>query len=407
MVEESSASASTQATVIEQRPDHPVSTDLRRAGRLDTDDVRLLEKVEKFNEKQRKDPNRTEMIIVQRTNEVGCFNQLLMGKSYRNPITGQVRLAQCPDVTDITFVDLYTRYFTEGTLENYVQDGYFFKAIPLLHRTWYYHRLFHSGKLVTSGLEVVFKERMIDARVDAGQWSPVMSNVIGLIGTVLMRDRFLGVSAVITMVFVLACTVVLEDPCNYHQVRPVTFPVRIASVGIGLWRFATRVDMVNILGFAIFFLAGLIDHVWGDGRMLVMQGAYCSYEIKREVSPNQLYICERKGASFFDEACDISYDVTGYAVWPSNMVLIGEVNGVLAELRPMTRKEWELIAQNFAREGDRDEGVVRYYGMDIYDGDTPTWDDMRAEEERAREAKEAGQKEAAQKEAAELPVELS
>eukprot|EP00440_Ansanella_granifera_P014026 gb/GFBE01015243.1/.p1 GENE.gb/GFBE01015243.1/~~gb/GFBE01015243.1/.p1 ORF type:complete len:227 (+),score=35.89 gb/GFBE01015243.1/:1-681(+) len=73
-----------------------------------------------------------------------------MGKVIRNPVTGEIRLRNVNPRNDFSIVDLFTRTRIEGSPTQLASDPYLFKSVVLPLRTWMYHDLYRSKKMVVS-----------------------------------------------------------------------------------------------------------------------------------------------------------------------------------------------------------------------------------------------------------------
>jgi len=280
----------------------------------------------------------------------------LMGRAYRNFITGVVQMKNLKDFPEFCLVDLWTRNRLVGDCNTYSEDRFLFRPVPLLYRTWTYHDLFRQRKVVQSSddtamIKYVLKQRVIDAPVGAaGSWSPIMLYSFSVVAATLTGNFpvvFYGISLIPIFCFIGLITNV---PKFYYYQRLLALPFRIIWLVVLASAPNEEGSGVFTFGIMLAILLAVIDFVMGDGKMLVNYRLLCNYELFRQL-PNRVFICKRHGAAYMEEQFGdrgrVDECITGMGSWDKTFMLLAEVHGILVELRPVKREEWDFAADEF------------------------------------------------------------
>eukprot|EP00927_Polykrikos_kofoidii_P066408 TRINITY_DN62008_c0_g1_i1.p1 TRINITY_DN62008_c0_g1~~TRINITY_DN62008_c0_g1_i1.p1 ORF type:complete len:404 (+),score=81.81 TRINITY_DN62008_c0_g1_i1:52-1212(+) len=298
-----------------------------------------------------------------------------MGKVGRQSYTGDCQLHNMGKDHDFVVVDLLTRPCLFGHVKEFIDDPYIFKPVPLSYRTWIYHSHYRSGRNIQSPLQsgddVLLRDALvewcIDARVNAGQWSPTLIYILlGFVATI-SGDRFYTAVALLECVFLYLAASMMNEPDWYRFERIVTMPSRLAFFIYTIIRmFMAQTGLVAI-GTALCALLMILDAIFGDGMMLVNYKLTCKYEIVREL-PNRLFVCQRIGAAGQKGGEDVPTIISGMMRWENHWVLIADIKGLLVELQPMTAADWSKLTKEYALKAQ----PQLFFGLDVYDDHMPT-----------------------------------
>jgi len=318
----------------------------------------------------------------------------LMGKAWRNPITGQVQIKATGSFQDFCVADLWTRYGLHGTTTQLSEDPYLFCPVPMTMRTWIYHHLFRQN-FQTSGddgpnenamIEYVLGMHCIDDQARAGgKFSPILLHAPMIFVLSLAADINATIVAVIMLALNISITRLLNTPRFYRICRIVTFPGRLAFIFWLLARMGAsgekeNASMMMTLGFLVAIFFCIAEIVAGDIGSLIAYRLHCSYEVIK-VLPNRIFICRRHGAAHSQDTASrlqISEKITGMGFWQDDLALIADVKGLIVELQPMGIKEWETI---FVEKQENEDMVHRYIGLDVFSPGQATIDALMAANE--------------------------
>jgi len=312
----------------------------------------------------------------------------LMGKGFRNYVTGKVAIKHTGSFQDFCVVDIWTRDSITGTVEQMAEDPYLFRPIPLNVRTWIYHHFFRSGALLPglsedTMIRWVLSMYCIDAEIrTAGTWAPIMLYIPMILFLSLAADVTVTVLAILSLVINIFIQSVTNTPELYRYARIATFPFRIATLAVIIIRMGAKgeeenTSPVNSLGFVGALIMCLLEILIGDLGALVAARYLCNYEILR-VIPNRIYVCRRHGAAhsqeIFGDVVPVSERITGMGAWQSDFALIADVKGVVMELQPMTKDDWKAM---FLEKQMNEEHIHRYLGLDVYSPGAATTDALQ------------------------------
>lgn len=311
----------------------------------------------------------------------------LMGKAWRNPITGQVHLKDFGIFPDFSVADLWTRQYLFGTAEQLAKDPYLFRPVPFPMRTWIYHYMFRMGRVLSvtgadedGMIRHVLKLPVIDLPVRGGCWSPLMCYVPLVLMVCLTSDLALVVGGIIVVVLTLFIHWFLNTPDLYRIARLASVPIRIAFLVWLIMRVQANQatgtgEALAIVGFVLGFVTCLGEFGLGDGGALKSYRLHCSYEVLRAL-PNRIFICRRIGAAGSEQANrdipPVNECVTGMGAWQLNYALIADVKGLIVELKPMSQNDWTEVYEERHIRGHR------FIGLDIYNPSAPTVDALDA-----------------------------
>lgn len=333
----------------------------------------------------------------------------LMGKAWRNPITGSVKIKQFGSFQDFCVADLWTRYGLSGTPEQLAKDPYLFRPIPMTMRTWIYHHLFRAGHILSGEngaaedgvIRHVLAMHCIDAQAQAGgKWAPVVLHVPMILCLCIAADINASFGAICMLALTIAIYCLANTPQLYRFSRIVTFPIRLVLFYWLIARMGVKADkeepsMMAQLGFIVAIVFCIAEIIAGDIGSLIAYRLHCSYEVVKAL-PNRIFICRRLGAAHSQSEDSrsnaVSEKITGMGFWQEDFALIADVKGLIVELRPMSLEDWKLVFM----EKQEDEGIVhRYIGLDVYspgaatiDALSAAMDEMKRMAERNKEKKE-------------------
>jgi len=316
----------------------------------------------------------------------------LMGKAFRNPVTGEVQIRSFGIFEDFCVADLWTRRVVQGSVEQLTKDSYLFRPTPMSMRTWLYHHYHRTGKVLPDAtgsdedamIKYVLQQHCVDApNATTGKWAPIVLHVPMILFLTIAGDLSAVVGCIAALALILAIQFIMNTPELYRWHRPVTFPIRfVLAIYLILCMGAATAketsDWKTSFGFLITLLLCFAEIGLGDGSGLFGYRLHCSYEVIRTL-PNRIYVCRRHGAAFGQDVIGRSLPVcekiTGMGYWQEDYVLIADVKGLIVELRPMGRSDWEMI---FQEKQLHEEIIHRYVGLDVYSPGAATIDSLIA-----------------------------
>jgi len=312
-----------------------------------------------------------------------------MGMSSRQPITGRIWTPDQPGFQDFAIVDLYQRKSLPSDLDLLMKDPYLFKPVPMLTRTWIYHETLHkvTKKFDENGMiKDALCEVCTDCDVNHGQWSPVMALLVMAMGASFTADLFIfGITVCMTTIM-MAVTVAMNNMRWYCLVRGTTFLPRLAFyILVAMWLTGSDLNGVGVVGFAFSAVCALVDLGRGDLARLMMRQLNCRWEIVHCL-PNRVYVCYRTGAAVYEKwygsRGGVSELVCGFSPWTKEHGLIADFHGILLELRPMTKEDWNAVYE--ASFGYDQEFTV--LAMNVFNHVLPSLSSIWEAEERRRQA---------------------
>lgn len=320
----------------------------------------------------------------------------LMGRSSRHPITGNIQVKNAVGFKDFVVVDLFRRGSVQGALEDLMEDPYLFRPYPLPYRTWIYHWEYANNRVQLGSDEHAIVRRAlghqcIDAPTRGGRWSPIMCLVPMAMFISLVDDMTL----LAPVLFMVIAGQNLSNSMNsihyYKYLRLVSLLPRWLYYAFLFMRFSLTIGSMTGLG-AIGFLAAvvcvIVDIFFGDLTAVRSIAWYCHYEVMIPL-PNRVFICRRVGAAWMEDTFgtrgQVSEKVTGFPLWDKTHTLIADIQGMLMELRPITRTEWETLY---------DQNVVytepmAFLGLDLFTRQTPDWKCVCQKKELMRKKRES------------------
>eukprot|EP00932_Pfiesteria_piscicida_P015878 SRR837773.2885.p2 GENE.SRR837773.2885~~SRR837773.2885.p2 ORF type:complete len:260 (-),score=76.70 SRR837773.2885:35-724(-) len=177
----------------------------------------------------------------------------------------------------------------------------------------------------------------------------------------------------------------------YKGMRWVTLLPRMGYYCFLLSRFGATIGSISglgIIGYLGAIACMIVDVVFGDLVALRSIGLYCRYEVIT-ACPQRVFVCRRVGAAWIEEAFGhrgvVNEKVSGFPTWEKHHTLIADIQGMLVELRPITKAEWETLY---------DQNVVfseplSFLALDLYNKKTPDWRGICEKLELARRARES------------------
>lgn len=312
----------------------------------------------------------------------------LMGKSWRNPITGKVQIKATGSFQDFCVADLWTRYGLYGTTTQLTMDPYLFLPVPMTMRTWIYHHLFRVNHVLNGSdengmISYVLGMHCIDDQAKAGgRWSPILLHAPMVFILSLAADISATIVAILMVALNLSILRLLNTPRYYRITRIVTFPLRVVFIFWLLQRMSAKgasenSSMMTTLGFIVAIFFCVAEIIAGDIGSLIAYRLHCSYEVIK-VLPNRIFICRRHGAAHSQDTesrLQINEKITGMGYWQDDLALIADVKGLIVELQPMSIKDWETV---FLEKQMDDNMVHRFIGLDVYSPGAATIDALSA-----------------------------
>jgi len=320
-----------------------------------------------------------------------------MGKVFRNFVTGEIALKKVSPNTDFRIVDLYRRSRVIGTPENLAADPYLFKPVIMPMRTWIYHDLHRSKKLLSGTdengmVKYVMNTSVIDANIATGHFSPLVCYMPGVLFCALTKDQ----NTVGSSVLVAATMCVVGNMTNYstqyRMARYYTIPIRMIHVLIVLLSFFNTQsdDLVAFVGFLLTFASIILDIVNGDYSKLTSFRFWSYFETVREL-PRRVFLCRRVGAAHLEEtqgfAREIDVKIHGMGTWQKRRwMMCCELCGVICRLEPISKQEWVTMWEASIKDGT----VYTYVGLDLFDDKKPATDPFdETQEEKMMKRKKA------------------
>lgn len=312
----------------------------------------------------------------------------LLGRSYRNPITGQVCLKEVESWRDFSLVDAWTHQILIATPAEHAENPYLFRPRPLNMRTFLYHSKFRQAKAEfrIGGMEEAFvtealNERCVDMPGTGGLWSPVMV-YFPLIPLTLLADDFVVFAlAAFVNLFTLLVSISTSTHRFYFWGRLISLPARLVFLFVALARI--QGGGLQLLGYAITVIGALVDIGFGDLQLLLRMKHQCSYQITKTL-PNQVFVCSRTGhadATLEDDRKPLPEKLTGVKDSGDGMVrLIANVQGLLVELVPVQAKvDGEMFAVEHEQRAQFPHlGNLKFLGLDLLSPEFKTVQDMFA-----------------------------
>lgn len=336
------------------------------------------------------DPDFGRDVEVQRVDEKDLG--ALMGKAYRHCVTGKVEIKGTGKVSDYCVADLWTRDDINGTVEAMSHDPYIFKPVPFPIRTWIYHAIFRSGMVTTDdadGSEDAIIRSVLNAfcidvgGLSDGQWAPIMLYVPMIL--LLSFGADVGSTMISSVVLAISIAIqwLMNTPRFYRFTRLATFPFRIVLLILLIQGMQAKSQKetssgMTTAGFVIAILLCVLEILVGDGQTLASYRLHCYYEVIKPL-PNRLFVCRRHGAAhsseIFGEFTPVSEKVSGIGGWQRDFALIADMKGLIVELKPMSKADWNLI---FSEKQTHNNMIHRYMGLDIFSPGAATVDALNA-----------------------------
>lgn len=325
-------------------------------------------------------------LSVDRVGEIGPG--ALMGKTWRNPVTGIVQIKRCGGFQDFHIADLWTRSSLNGSCIELAGDPYLFRPIPMATRTWIYHYLFRMGRVLEgeSGadedamIKHILAMHCIDAQVSGGRWAPVLLHVPMILFLALAADLTVAVVSLTILLLVLFIQWATNSPECYRWSRPIHLPLRLVLLGWIVVRMGANsgASAAGLIGFLVALVLCIVEMVLGDGGAICAYRLHCSYEVLQPL-PNRIFVCRRHGAAHSADVIGrgnpVDEKISGFGHWASDYALIADVKGLIVELRPMDAADWKLLFQEKQIDSD---AVHRYIGLDVYSPGAATVDALSA-----------------------------
>lgn len=302
----------------------------------------------------------------------------VMGTSFRHPITGEVRTAGDSSFKDFTLVDLYKRRRLSNSLEQLMTDKYLFRPVALKHRTWLYHDDYRRQLTLESDenamMRVALANNCIDAPTSAGRWSPVMTLTPFAVGVALTDDMIMLLFSLIIVLFVQLASQWTNSGKWYRHLRPITLLPRSALYLVILARFGMSFGSgngMNLLGYLVAVIMLVVDLLVGDLAVLRSIQLHARWHMTHRL-PGGIFICNRAGAAWYEDVYGdrgiVAEEVSGFSPWQTEQALIMDLEGIIVELRPLQRKEWEIVFDQQVAFGEK----VVVLGLDIFTDVLPT-----------------------------------
>jgi len=318
----------------------------------------------------------------------------LIGKTHRNPVTGQVYLKEVESFRNFSLLDTWKRDHIVAHPDDHCMDTHLFVGKSLNYRTWIYHskfriasETFQIGGNAEAHLWEALAERCVDVNIPMGLWSPAMVYIPLCPFSLLADDQDLMIFTAVVAVFSLLLSQWTNDHIYYWYARLMQLPARLAYLIFTLARIqGGSIQMVGYLG-CVF--ACLYDIFRGDVVMLGAMGHQAHYEVVKSL-PNQVFVCLRQGnterlMSGCGRVTGLPENLTGLKdPGDGSLCLLANVQGLLIELTPLDPLDREIFKEEHYQRGmDASQGFVKYYGLNILHEHAKTVDDLEKQKHAA------------------------
>mmetsp|Transcript_12007 Transcript_12007/g.21285 ORF Transcript_12007/g.21285 Transcript_12007/m.21285 type:complete len:442 (-) Transcript_12007:141-1466(-) len=281
-----------------------------------------------------------------------------MGKVRRSPMTGHIVMAapKTSAYPNFQVVDLAGRASLPLDREDLEEDPYLFKPTPLMYRTWIYQFIFDSESAFASSNDEDFVVKqalnhfVLDHPMMDGRWSPMMAYAFIMFISALTCHPWTIIIGCLVGLFCTSVSVSCNTPDVYRMERNITLPFRIGYLIFVLLVFPSE-GFLQVVGSVGTILLIVMEILCGDFRIVDTYRFHCSYEVHSSLG-KRVFVCTRFGASTLEEEFQIpnaSVDekVTNVANWGPEFHLLAELEGLLVELRPMTKTDWKSAAKEY------------------------------------------------------------
>lgn len=227
---------------------------------------------------------------------------------------------------------------------------------------------------------------VIDLPDRAGFWSPLVCYVPLVLVICLTCDTGVVVVGLAVVILTLGINLMLNSPDLYRFARLVSIPLRIFFLAWLIMQMTNEKETgtgvaLSIVGFISGIIGCLGEFGWGDCGSVRGYRLHCHYEVMRSL-PNRIFVCRRIGAAGTEDrdfdVPPVDRCVTGMGSWPYDMALIADVKGLICELKPMSKADWDEVYE------ERHWRSHRFIGIDVYSTSSPSVDhldaDFRAQE---------------------------
>jgi len=309
-------------------------------------------------------------------------NSSLMGKTWRNPITGTIHMHEAEAQLDFALVDLWNseRKTEEKYLNRLAMDKYLFRPVPLAYRTWMYHSVTQYEKDNPSLANAkkpndwILKETMasscIDASMTAGRASPVRFYTVMVPIASFTMDIYFICILIFAFTILLGTSKSMSIFDMYKNIRLYTLIPRGLFTLYALIHFIAADPLVKgnflaALAFVSVIALSVVDLLTGDIIQFATTRLNCTYDVIHDLS-GPVYVCRRLGdlerPARLNFRGHMPFEITGLHRWDAcpDLSLIADVQGVLCELFPLAKEDWESLADTFKNK------PIPYIGLDIY-----------------------------------------
>jgi len=194
--------------------------------------------------------------------------------------------------------------------------------------------------------EVLTKSCLDDNNISGGQWSPMVVDVMMAMALALTGRLDIVGLALLQNMLLMSVSVMLNSPKAYFAVRPLTLPSRVAFL-IFFFVDLPLDTMTSMLGSILALLIMMFDFVMGDLKAILTIRYWCQYKILK-VLGSGVYVCERSGADSPSKAENrVDFAVCQIIPWRRDHAIIADIEGLLLELVPMSKTDWEGILYDF------------------------------------------------------------
>jgi len=300
-----------------------------------------------------------------------------MGRTWRSAITGEIRMSGKSSWPHFDLADMWTREHLYGSLRQYLKDKHVFLPLPMPYRTWIYHDLFLEKKVMSDASEngmvyAALKVRCIDVPVNAGLWSPIMCYAPMLLMLCLTGDMFVLIPAIFLMLVLYLMSKGMNNPASYRYLRLATLLPRMGFLVVVILRAAGQAQhALGMIAYLVALILLLVDLWKGDLQTVWCYRLNCHYEVIKDL-PGRVFICRRHGAShlehMFGDRGQVDEMIHGMGTWNRNFYLIADINGMLAELRPVHVDDLLKIYDEWCEKSVD----LSFYALDSFGVEFPT-----------------------------------
>eukprot|EP00931_Biecheleriopsis_adriatica_P116205 TRINITY_DN91883_c0_g1_i1.p1 TRINITY_DN91883_c0_g1~~TRINITY_DN91883_c0_g1_i1.p1 ORF type:complete len:460 (+),score=84.71 TRINITY_DN91883_c0_g1_i1:49-1380(+) len=281
----------------------------------------------------------------------------LIGKCRRNAMTGEIITEKPVDYPNFQVVDLAGRKRLPVDRSELEKDPYLFRPVPLEYRTWIYQSHFLDPENVRgkNDLDYVVREALnawcLDVKMLHSRWSPMMAYAFIMFVAALTSHAWIIMSVVILGLFSCNLSTQLNQPSVYQWDRWATLPLRLGLLLMLIIIYPSE-STIEVIGSITTILLVIAELIFGDLQLINTYRFHCSFSIYKSLG-SRIFVCKRDGGATLREVFhkgvidNVDERITGVAHWDEKFHLIAEMEGLMVELKPMSKDDWRLAAAEY------------------------------------------------------------